>query len=262
MKLTVTRLGRVDHAEIALAPLTVFVGPNNTNKTWVTYALFGLLEGLRWEDQRTPGAFDSAPALLDAMDTVVKRLQGKALPNSTLVELISSASFQVARPLAFGLGAAGIRAAVGHNAPIADEARVALELAADWFSVDPIGEMRLSLSREALLVEFPFEDTGNAVYAPAGLAEQVRAFAHARFPSVRCLPVERSLLASIAPEILSQRLPLRRPLVDFAFMMAKAQARAGEAEGTMGSKLAPFLERTVGGKYRRTDGSRRGVRPG
>ena len=47
MKLTVSHLGRIGHAEIDLAPFTVFVGPNSTNKTWVTYSLFALLEGCR-----------------------------------------------------------------------------------------------------------------------------------------------------------------------------------------------------------------------
>ena len=42
MKLIVNKLGRIDHAEIDVRNLTVFVGPNGTNKTWTAYALYGL----------------------------------------------------------------------------------------------------------------------------------------------------------------------------------------------------------------------------
>lgn len=43
MKLTVHKLGRIDDAEIDLRPLTVFIGENGTNKTWVAYILHALV---------------------------------------------------------------------------------------------------------------------------------------------------------------------------------------------------------------------------
>lgn len=43
MKLTVHKLGRIEDAEIDIRPLTVFIGPNGTNKTWTAYALYGLM---------------------------------------------------------------------------------------------------------------------------------------------------------------------------------------------------------------------------
>lgn len=48
MKLIVDKLGRIDHAEIEIKPLTVFVGENNTNKTWAAYCLYGLARHLSW----------------------------------------------------------------------------------------------------------------------------------------------------------------------------------------------------------------------
>src|SRR5262245_32186965 len=42
MKLVIDKLGLVTHAELDVRPLTVFFGPNNTNKTWVAYCLYGL----------------------------------------------------------------------------------------------------------------------------------------------------------------------------------------------------------------------------
>jgi hypothetical protein len=42
VKLVVNNLGRITKAEIDVRPLTVFVGPNNTNKTWTAYAFYRL----------------------------------------------------------------------------------------------------------------------------------------------------------------------------------------------------------------------------
>ncbi len=42
MKLRVSNLGRLKQAEFEIKPLTVFIGPNHTNKTWTAYSLYGL----------------------------------------------------------------------------------------------------------------------------------------------------------------------------------------------------------------------------
>ncbi len=48
MKLILDNLGRIEHAEVEIRPLTVFVGENNTNKTWAAYCLYGLARYLTW----------------------------------------------------------------------------------------------------------------------------------------------------------------------------------------------------------------------
>src|ERR1700742_2430880 len=52
MDLILDNLGRIAHAEIDVRPLTVFVGENNTNKTWAAYCLYGLARHLTWESER------------------------------------------------------------------------------------------------------------------------------------------------------------------------------------------------------------------
>jgi len=42
MKITVQNLGAITEAEIDIEPLTVFVGPNNTGKTWLAYTVAGI----------------------------------------------------------------------------------------------------------------------------------------------------------------------------------------------------------------------------
>ena len=48
MKLSIRNLGKMASAELDIRPLTVFVGPNNTNKTWTAYALYGLARDLSY----------------------------------------------------------------------------------------------------------------------------------------------------------------------------------------------------------------------
>jgi energy-coupling factor transporter ATP-binding protein EcfA2 len=43
MRVTVRNLGVINEAEIDLKPLTIFVGPNNSGKTWLAYTIAGLL---------------------------------------------------------------------------------------------------------------------------------------------------------------------------------------------------------------------------
>ena len=47
MKFKVTNLGCIKSAEIELGKLTLLSGENNTGKTYLTYALYGFLSGVR-----------------------------------------------------------------------------------------------------------------------------------------------------------------------------------------------------------------------
>lgn len=49
MKVQILNLGLIKCAEIDLKPLTIFVGPNNTGKTWVAYVLGAILGRYGWE---------------------------------------------------------------------------------------------------------------------------------------------------------------------------------------------------------------------
>jgi AAA domain, putative AbiEii toxin, Type IV TA system len=46
LELTVNNLGRLKDAKVDIKPLTVFVGPNHTNKTWTAYSLYGIARNL------------------------------------------------------------------------------------------------------------------------------------------------------------------------------------------------------------------------
>ena len=44
MKIKFKNLGNVREGEIELRPLTVFIGPNNTGKTYCAYNIYGIFD--------------------------------------------------------------------------------------------------------------------------------------------------------------------------------------------------------------------------
>jgi hypothetical protein len=46
MELHISNLGKLKEARLDIRPLSVFIGPNHTNKTWTAYALYGIARNL------------------------------------------------------------------------------------------------------------------------------------------------------------------------------------------------------------------------
>lgn len=46
MKITFSNLGTIKKTTLDLRPLTVIIGPNNSNKTYIAYSIYGLLRGI------------------------------------------------------------------------------------------------------------------------------------------------------------------------------------------------------------------------
>ena len=46
VELHISNLGRIKEAKLDIRPLTVFIGPNHTNKTWTAYSLYGIARNL------------------------------------------------------------------------------------------------------------------------------------------------------------------------------------------------------------------------
>lgn len=74
MKVSILNLGAIQQAEIDLKPLTVFVGPNNSGKTWAAYTLCATLGQYGWRrfadayvDGKTPVLFDEIEAVLQQL---------------------------------------------------------------------------------------------------------------------------------------------------------------------------------------------------
>ncbi len=77
MKITIRNLGVIKKAEIDLKPLTVFVGPNNSGKTWLAYTLasifgpYGFTKYLQTSEER------ETPAFYGPIDKGVEKITNK-----------------------------------------------------------------------------------------------------------------------------------------------------------------------------------------
>ena len=80
MKVTIRNLGIINEAEIDLKPLTIFVGPNNSGKTWLAYLLSAIFSQEGW-DQYTRALTtnliqDTYPLLENAIQDILNKGNG------------------------------------------------------------------------------------------------------------------------------------------------------------------------------------------
>ena len=94
MKVTIKNLGNVEYGEVDISkPLTVFCGPNNTGKTYVSYILYSLLKQQVYYSRFNQGNLDSvfvedkSTVKLDIAD-LIKYRQNKILNISHSLESI------------------------------------------------------------------------------------------------------------------------------------------------------------------------------
>jgi AAA15 family ATPase/GTPase len=73
MKVKICNLGVVEEAEINLKPLTVFIGHNNTGKTWTAYTVAGLF-GKYGYARYVRAYFDGRTQKYPALDTAIQQL--------------------------------------------------------------------------------------------------------------------------------------------------------------------------------------------
>ena len=48
MKIFVKGMGAIKEGEIEIKPLTVFIGPNNSGKTWAAYGISSIVSQFSW----------------------------------------------------------------------------------------------------------------------------------------------------------------------------------------------------------------------
>lgn len=74
MKIEIRNLGVVEQAEIDLKPLTIFVGSNNTGKTWTAYILAAILGRNGWNRYSRAYANDETTATYPPLDTAIQQV--------------------------------------------------------------------------------------------------------------------------------------------------------------------------------------------
>ena len=72
MKIEIRNLARITEANVELKPLTVFIGRNNTNKSYVAHVFYALFDMVRLP---LPAFFSSSEKekLVDQFDTFLKK---------------------------------------------------------------------------------------------------------------------------------------------------------------------------------------------
>lgn len=75
MKVTVRNLGVIkDEATIDLKPLTIFIGPNGSGKTWLAYAIAGILGSYGWHRYLNAYVSGRTPKKYRKLDEVAKQI--------------------------------------------------------------------------------------------------------------------------------------------------------------------------------------------
>jgi energy-coupling factor transporter ATP-binding protein EcfA2 len=75
MRVTFRNLGVINEAEIDLKPLTVFVGPNNSGKTWLAYALAGIFGSYGFVQYlKAYTEEEGVPRIYPSLDNAVERV--------------------------------------------------------------------------------------------------------------------------------------------------------------------------------------------
>lgn len=74
MKVTVRNLGVVKNAEIDLKPLTIFIGPNNSGKTWLAYTIAAALGHYGWNRYLNAYVTSKTPEKYRKLDALAKQI--------------------------------------------------------------------------------------------------------------------------------------------------------------------------------------------
>lgn len=277
MRLLVSNLGCIKTADIEITPLTVLIGPPNTNKTWTAYSLYGLVRSAIvhrsiaseysknvWLQEPLNRNIDAAVkqllAALTAVDDAVSTsaevsrsqlLDGVAFPlrvnsNQGLFEYVLDMDSQT-------LGSPSATLEISEKETRSDLATIAFTLERDGqsqllttLSVDKSGgeaktAARLPLSQNAPLLE-------------STIRPQVRNLVAATYGNVIAFPAERKALNSLYSiairAIRGDRGPtkLSRPVIDFITFLEGAQfsgSNAARSGSSSFSSLADELEQRV-----------------
>ena len=86
MKVKIRNLGAVHEADIELRPLTVFVGANNTGKTWAAYALSAVLGQYGWNKYTRAYVADEVSDQYPPIDEAIEQLLEEGNANIDLVQ--------------------------------------------------------------------------------------------------------------------------------------------------------------------------------
>lgn len=276
MKLKIEKLGRIQSAEIDVRPLTVLIGPNNTNKTWTAYALYGLLQGLSRtltsaRIDTSLGSTKGATALSQQLKELMKPLFEAltADPAPTRVEYSLAVSRLFTDPnqgYTYALDDESLRAILGMPHGRFSNASARLELLRTEFVTSVVSfDLVLERALNRLQVKTNFrrnledgkteESSTLAGYVDEAWTEQ-KIFAVVQtqlwnlIEHVVVFPAERNGILPVWPFIpTSNNLEVPLPFVDFGKFLGIAQAAAPAISmNSSQAHLSALLRKVTGGE--------------
>ncbi|WP_437754507.1 AAA family ATPase [Sorangium sp. So ce1389] len=281
MKLILDKLGRIEHAELDIRPLTVLVGENNTNKTWAAYCLYGIARYLTWRESSPLGetfghgflALEPADAR-ESIDAAVREVLERALYAPENAVQFTVARRQLIRGInsavRFAFSAERIRDLLRLKDELSDESSAVLEVDPAEFQrsgltgMDDVSALldveyfrrsvKVHLAAPGARASFTWQPKPDAEVGPAlneRAADVLRALAH-RFlaPGMAlALPSERKSFVStyklLKPEFEEV---LSRPVVELAnFLSLTEVVWQGRQEPAMSDALAHLQGKILSG---------------
>jgi hypothetical protein len=229
VKLTVDKLGRIEHAEIELGKLTVFLGENGTNKTWVAYALHGLLTLGSRSAMDAKRYTTKRPA--DPRNTArLERLWAEA--QQTDGDVVTSLTHENPGYVGGVLGSKGLENILGVTASVLDQA-VEVDFRADpeQFS-SLLRSARVSLRNRGALVSVEglladgrtIERRWTNLADADALNQELSHFGGAYVDRCAVFPAERKALSALRMDRDSQIRSL--PIADYLGMLDDARTRS------------------------------------
>ena len=228
-KIRVQDYGRIADAQIDLRPFTVFIGPNNTNKTWVAYAIHGLVQSLsasrfsfRVNSAMEPvSGFHAPQAIIDACNAAVERFSrdlsasqngGTYLTNLYRGELLDR--LEIADSVDFSIDTGGLARLLAIDAERLKAGRVTLSVERrDFLHGGLVNRLEIRFDHPTNTLRItPLDSGGQRRYeqsasgirptdVPRLVGEFVRWMALSVFQGAVAFPAERNGLLSAYPLI-------------------------------------------------------------
>jgi len=270
MKLTVDNLGRIEHADLDIRPLTVFMGPNATNKTWTAYALHFALREFAWmlphaavaqqSARGTRPGIEARLALPDRMaaEPVLEPFlaafrAAESAGKDTVVELARLELPTFAGTTRVTIPDSVLALIVGSASAVARDARVQIAVPRKEFRETGPDALRLlhSPAARSLTAEFG-QIVLSRTLAPNETLESaveilVSSFLMRRGPNALVLPAEREGLL-LLPLAAPMEASLSPALSDYIGLVARAGTMRRCAEADMPPAMRRFADRFFGGR--------------
>lgn len=272
-KLRVQNLGRIADAELSIRPLTVFIGPNNTNKTWTAYALYALAKWLSgsfanlWRRYHNDGLVRLDHQIELAIASSVIRLTSllsRSQEASTLLEELVREDMlkDIKENVRLVLLRTGLSRVLAVPEDIVRNSTAELEMTRAQFMNAIPGRLALELQSRGSGHQGVFTDrdgTSRLWFVQAGMTpateQGTEAFLQSfvgqlllwRFSGVYALPAERKALVTLnrllQPSFTNL---LTQPVADFVSMLTEAEAEASRPAVPYGfPDVASSLERSL-----------------